>query len=146
MQDLNRNKQSVRALYEDVLSGQRLALADELFALPAGAADFRASVADLISAFPDIHYTVLDLVAEGDRVAVRFQWTGTFNAPFRGFAPTQVVVTATGMAIFRFADGRIAGVELQTDRLGFLQQLGVVPPLAALRVPAPALDPATAPQ
>jgi predicted ester cyclase len=147
MQDLNRNKQTVRCLYDDVLSGHRLALADELFAagLPALAADFRAALTDLISAFPDIHYTVLDLVAEGDRVAVRWQWTGTHRAPFRSFAPTQAAVTDAGMAIFTFSDGRIAGVELQTDRLGFLQQLGVVPSVAALSVPAPVLDTRRAP-
>ena len=147
MEDLNRNKQTVRALYDDVLSGHRLALADDLFApeLPAAAADFRAAVADLISAFPDIRYTVLDLVAEGDRVAVRWQWTGTHRAPFRGFAPTQATVTDAGMAMFSFSGGRIAGVELQTDRLGFLQQLGVVPPVAALRLPAPVLDTRCAP-
>ena len=147
MEDLNRNKQTVRALYDDVLSGHRLALADELFAreLPALAADFRVALAELISAFPDIHYTVLDLVAEGDRVAVRFQWTGTHSAPFGGFAPTQATVSAAGMAIFTFSGGRIAGVELQTDRLGFLQQLGVVPPTTALRMPASVLDTRRAP-
>src|ERR1041384_7777176 len=129
MQDLDRNKQTVRSLYEDVLSGHHVALADTLFAteLPA-AAEFRAAISDLISAFPDIQYTLLDLVAEGDRVAARWQWKGTFSAPFRGFAPNHAVVSDAGMAIFSFAQGRITGVELQTDRLGFLQQLGVVPP------------------
>jgi len=147
MEDLNRNQQTVRSLYDDVLSGHRLALADDLFSPehPAAAADFRAALAELISAFPDIHYTVLDLVAEGERVAVRFQWTGTNRAPFRGFAPTQAPVTAAGMAIFTLSGGRIAGVELQTDRLGFLQQLGIVPTIAALRVPAPVLDTRLAP-
>ncbi|HEY3252643.1 MAG TPA: ester cyclase, partial [Polyangiaceae bacterium] len=146
MQDLNRNKQTVRSLYEKVLSGHRLALADELFApeLPT-ANEFRTAIADLIGAFPDIHYTLLDLVAEDDRVAVRWQWTGTFSAPFRNYAPTQAVVTDAGMAIFTLSAGRIAGVELQTDRLGFLQQLGVVPPVAALRAPAPVLDTRRAP-
>jgi predicted ester cyclase len=145
MEDLERNKRTVRSVYEDVLSGQRLALADELFAreLPV-ASEFRTAVVDLVSAFPDIHYTVLDLIAEGDRVAIRWQWRGTFSAPFRGFAPTHAAVTDTGMAIFALADGRIVGVELQTDRLGFLQQLGVVPPVTALRVP-PVLDTRRAP-
>jgi predicted ester cyclase len=145
MQELARNKQTVRSLYEDVLSQQKLAQIDELFAreLPA-AAEFRTAIADLIGAFPDIQYRVLDLVAEADRVAVRWQWQGTFRAPFRGFAPTQAVVTDAGMAIFSVVDGRITGIELQTDRLGFLQQLGVIPPLATLRQ-APVLDTRRAP-
>ncbi|HYP77664.1 MAG TPA: ester cyclase [Polyangiaceae bacterium] len=146
MQNCEQNKQTVRRLYEDVLSAQRLALADELF-LPGAPAltEFRAAVAGLISAFPDIRYAVLDLVAEGDRVAVRFEWTGTFRAPFMAFAPTQALVTGSGTAIFTISLGRIAGVELQTDRLGFLQQLGVLPPVAALRVPAPVLQTRRAP-
>jgi predicted ester cyclase len=146
MQDLNRNKQIIRSLYEDVLSGHRLEQADELFApgLPA-AADFRAAVTGLIDAFPDIRYTVLDLVADDDRVAVRWQWQGTFRAPFRGFAPTQAVVSNTGMAFFACSGGRIAAVELQTDRLGFLQQLGAIPPIATLHLPAPVLDTRRAP-
>jgi len=101
-------------------------------------------VADLIGAFPDIHYSLLDLLAEGDRVAARWQWRGTFRAPFRGFAPNQAVVTDAGMAIFKLAGGRITSVELQTDRLGFLQQLGVVAPLATLRAP-PVLEVRRAP-
>jgi predicted ester cyclase len=142
MQDLNRNKQTIRSLYEEALSGHRLQLIDELFApeFPGGAAGFRAQIAGLISAFPDIQYTVLDLVAEGERVAVRWQWAGTHAAPFRGFAPTQAKVSNDGMAIFAFSGGRIAGVELQTDRLGFLQQLGIVPSGAGLFVSAPAPD------
>ena len=143
MEDTDRNAKAVRFLYEEVLSGHRPALADALFA-PA-ASEFRSALGDLIRAFPDIHYTLLDLVAEGARVAARWRWTGTFSAPFRGFEATQAVVSDTGMAIFTFSDGRIASVELQTDRLGFLQQLGVVPPVTALRVPLPVIDARRAP-
>ena len=146
MQDLSRNKQIIRALYEDVLSGHR-PLPDEWFApdFPRGAASFHARLGELRQAFPDIQYTVLDLLAEGDRVAVRWQWLGTQRAAFRGFAPTQASVSNVGMAIFAFADGRIAGLEVQTDRLGFLQQLGVVPKDAALGAPAPVPDTSRAP-
>jgi steroid delta-isomerase-like uncharacterized protein len=146
MEDLSRNKQVIRALYEDVLSGRR-PLPDEWFApaFPGGAASFLARVGELRQAFPDIQYTVLDLVAEGDRVAVRWQWVGTQREAFRGFAKAQAPVSNVGMAIFAFADGRIAGVEIQTDRLGFLQQLGVVPTDAALAAPPPVADTSRAP-
>ncbi|HEX2670750.1 MAG TPA: ester cyclase [Polyangiaceae bacterium] len=146
MQDLERNKQTVRSLYEQVLSGHRPELADALFAPAAPAAsEFRAALTGLIHAFSDIHYTLLDLVAEGDRVAARWQWNGTFSAPFRGFAPTQAAVSDTGIAIFTFSDGRIASVDLQTDRLGFLQQIGVVPEVTALRGAPPVIDARRAP-
>jgi predicted ester cyclase len=146
MEDHDRNTKAVRFLYEEVLSGHRPALADSLFgpALPAES-EYRSAIADLIRAFPDIHYTLLDLVADGDRVAARWRWTGTFRAPFRGFAATQAAMSDTGMAMFTFSEGLIASVELQTDRLGFLQQLGVVPPVTALRAAPPVIDARRAP-
>lgn len=147
MQDNDRNKQTVRTLYEQVLSEHRVDLVDALFAPASPAAsEFRAAVVDLIGGFPDIRYSLLDLVGEGDRVAARWQWTGTFSAPFRNFTPTHAAVSDTGIAIFTFSEGRIASVELQTDRLGFLQQLGLVAPVAALRVPPPVIDARRAPE
>jgi len=139
MKDLDRNKQTVRSLYEEVLSSHRPELADELFAaeFPGGAGGFVAAIGELLRAFPDIRYTLLDLVAEGDRVAVRWQWTGTYREPFRNFAPTQGTITDTGMGVFTLSGGRIVGVEIQTDRLGFLQQIGVVPAIPGLRAAVP---------
>jgi predicted ester cyclase len=81
----------------------------------------------LRGAFPDLHYTVEDVVADGDRVAVRWHWTGTHQGAFRGIAATQRAVTNNGLAIFRLRDGRIVAATLETDRLGFLQAIGVVP-------------------
>jgi steroid delta-isomerase-like uncharacterized protein len=92
-----------------------------------GPAGFKAVVAGLRTAFPDIHYTLEDVVAEGDRVAVRWRWTGTHAAPFRAFPATGKAVTNTGAGIFRLADGKIVAATLETDRLGFLEQVGAVP-------------------
>src|ERR1700761_3907898 len=113
MQNLDRNKQTVRFLYEEVLSAHRPELAKDLFApqFHDGAAAFHGAIVELIQAFPDIRYSLLDLVAESDKVAVRWRWTGTSRAPFRGFAPTQAPVTDGGMAVFTFSEGRISGLE-----------------------------------
>ena len=81
----------------------------------------------LRAAFPDIHYTVDDVVAEGDQVAVRWHWTGTHRGAFRGFPPTDKAVTNTGAGIFRLSGGKIVTAVLETDRLGFLEQIGAVP-------------------
>jgi steroid delta-isomerase-like uncharacterized protein len=86
----------------------------------------------LRTAFPDIRYTVEDLIAEGDRVAIRWRWSGTHRAPFRGIPVSQKQVSDSGIAIYRFQDGRIVQTWLETNRLGFLQQIGVVPPDAVL--------------
>jgi len=88
---------------------------------------FKKIVVGLRTAFPDIHYTVDDLVAENDKVAVRWHWTGTHQAAFRVFPASHKKVSTTGTGIFHFGGGKIVGATLETDRLGFLQQVGAVP-------------------
>ncbi|HEX6533559.1 MAG TPA: nuclear transport factor 2 family protein [Gemmatimonadaceae bacterium] len=92
-----------------------------------GPAVFKVPVMGLRAAFPDIHYTLDDVVAEGDRVAVRWHWTGTHQGAFRGFPATGNTVVNPGAGVFRFAGGKIVAADLETDRLGFLEQIGVVP-------------------
>ena len=67
---------------------------------------------------------------------MRWHWTGTHKGPFRTFAPTGKTMTNTGTAIFQLRDGKIVAASLETDRLGFLQQMEIVPPDAVLLAPA----------
>ena len=106
-----------------------------------GPASFRVIMSGLHSAFPDIHYTIDEAVAESDRVAVRWHWTGTHKAPFRGFPATGKPVSNSGAGIFRLANGKIVAASLETDRLGFLEQIGVVPEGVG-RGPRPSAPPA----
>jgi steroid delta-isomerase-like uncharacterized protein len=105
---------------------------------------FRKVVVGLRTAFPDIHYTIDDVIAEGDRVAIRWHWTGTHRGPFRVFPATGKTVSNAGLAIFRLQDGKIVAAALETDRLGFLEQIGAVPPNAGLG-PRPSPTPAPRP-
>lgn len=113
---------------------------------PGGAAAFEGMIQELRTAFPDIRYTVEDVLADRDRVAVHFRWTGTHRAPFRSFPASGKVIDNGGVAIYTLADGLIIGAVLETDRLGFLQQLGVVPSDASLRELASTRDHAIAVQ
>jgi predicted ester cyclase len=79
------------------------------------------------SAFPDGRFTLNDLVAEGDRVAFRATFTGTQSGELIGIAPTGKSVSIGLIEICRFRDGQIVEDWTQTDMLGLLQQLGVVP-------------------
>lgn len=92
-----------------------------------GPAGFNDVVVGLRAAFPDLHYTLDDVVAEGDQVAVRWHWTGTHRGAFRGFPATGKAVSNTGAGVFRLQGGRIAAGVLETDRLGFLEQIDAVP-------------------
>jgi len=108
-----------------------------------GPAGFKAVVVGLRTAFPDLRYTVDETVAEEDRVAVRWHWTGTHQGQFRAFPATGKAVSNTGAGIFRFKDGKIISAVLETDRLGFLEQIGAVPANAG---GGPARPPGQAPR
>jgi len=136
------NKQIIQRLFEDGFNRDDAALIDALVAPEyvdaageRGPGALRQVMARLRGAFPDLHYTIDDLIAEGDRVAVSWSWSGTHQGAFRGIAPTRRSVTNAGLAIFRLRDGRIVGSVLHTDRLGFLQALDVVAPTDRLFTP-----------
>jgi steroid delta-isomerase-like uncharacterized protein len=148
-QTRNENKRNVERLF-DTFNHDDLSPIDELFSPDyigpqgdKGPAGFRQIVVGLRTAFPDIHYTIDDAVAENDRVAVRWHWTGTHKAPFRGFPATGKRISNSGTGIFRLEGGRIVAASLETDRLGFLEQIGVVPEGVG-RGPRPSVAPAPA--
>lgn len=73
------------------------------------------------------HFTIVDIIAEGDRVMVHWTSQGMHQGEFHGLPPTGKQVTNSGINIFRIADGRIAEVWDIFDRLWLWQQLGVLP-------------------
>jgi predicted ester cyclase len=60
------------------------------------------------TAFPDIHFTVADLVAEGNRVAARWTLTGTQTGELRGRASTGQRVSVPGITVFHVVNGKIS--------------------------------------
>jgi len=82
------------------------------------------------AAFPDIHFTADDIIAENDKVVVRWDVRGTHRGELMGIAPTGREVRITAIEIFRLSDGKIAEQWVLVDNLGMLQQLGAFPPPA----------------
>lgn len=128
------NKHLVRSLYEDYINTGRLEPVAELVApdyvAPTGEhgpAAFIANIAELRTGFPDIHFTIDQLIAEADRVVVRWTWRATHTGPFRHVAATNKPVLNSGIAIYQIADHKITRNWLETDRLGALQQMGALP-------------------
>ena len=80
-----------------------------------------------LTATPDGYHTVDDLIAEGDKVLARITGYGTHTGELLGIPPTGKQIMATGIAIWRIADGKIVEHWSEVDTLGLLQQLGVVP-------------------
>lgn len=78
-------------------------------------------------AFPDLHLTANQVIADGDYVAVRWTARGTHKGDLFGIAPTGKETTVTGITMDRWADGKLAESWTNWDTLGLLQQLGAVP-------------------
>ncbi|HEV7666222.1 MAG TPA: ester cyclase [Chloroflexota bacterium] len=74
-------------------------------------------------AFPDFHLTVQDLVSEGDRVAVRWTWTGTHHGAFMGTPATGKHVEGAGMGLYRIAGSLIAEQWVTEDMTALTRQL-----------------------
>jgi steroid delta-isomerase-like uncharacterized protein len=90
-------------------------------------------LAGMRAAFPDMHWTVQEQIAEGDKVVSRFEWTGTHRGPFLGVEPTGRPVQVWGIVIDRLQDGKIKNTCILMDALGLMAQLGVFPPQPAKR-------------
>ena len=79
------------------------------------------------AAFPDGKTTTDDLIAEGDKVVVRFTFVGTHKGEFMGIPASGKQIRVTGMSIFRIANGKIVEHWGENDAMGLLMQLGVLP-------------------
>jgi steroid delta-isomerase-like uncharacterized protein len=78
-------------------------------------------------AFPDLHWSVEEQLAEDNSVLTRFIWSGTHQGEFLGIPATNRVVRVWGMVIDRFEGQRVKSTRILLDTLSLLQQLGVVP-------------------
>jgi predicted ester cyclase len=78
-------------------------------------------------AFPDLHWSVEEQVAEANTVLTRFLWAGTHQGEFLGIPATNRVVRVWGMVIDRFEGRKVKSTRILLDTLSLMQQLGVVP-------------------
>jgi steroid delta-isomerase-like uncharacterized protein len=131
---LENNRQLVRRLYEECINPNKLELlarfvSDEYVGPRGdkGPSAYAATVTSLRQGFPDVRFSVEDLVAEGDRVAIRWKWMGTHTGTFNGIPASARPVRNEGIVIYQIKAGKIARNWLQVDRLGVLQQIGLIP-------------------
>ena len=137
---LEANK-AVALRVNDIHNRRDVAACDEVFAenyvnhsAPAGANDREARkrmVAMYVESAPDLHVQADDVIAEGDRVVVRWTTTGTqrgaVDSPLGRIEPSGKQISVTGISIYRVENGKIAEEWSSWDRLGFLEQAGAIP-------------------
>jgi steroid delta-isomerase-like uncharacterized protein len=92
-----------------------------------GPAGYLEIIQMMRSGFPDIQWTLEEMVAEGDKVAARFTMRGTHQGPFFGVPPTGKKIAVQALNIYRFDDGKIAEERGQPDLLDLLKQIGALP-------------------
>jgi steroid delta-isomerase-like uncharacterized protein len=92
-----------------------------------GPAGYLTIIGMMRGGFPDIQWTLEEMVAEGDKVAARFTMRGTHQGPFFGVPATGKSMKVQAMNFYRFSQGQIVEEYGQPDMLGLLQQIGAVP-------------------
>jgi len=136
------NKKVVLRFIEELWNERNLELADELFdencithqlrvgsdlkGSRRGAEEMKHHVADWLSSFPDIHFTIEQMLAEGDRVMTQCYALGTHTATWLGIPATGRVIKIQMFVVHRLAHGRIVEDWVLVDSLGVFQQLGLV--------------------
>lgn len=134
---LEDNKALIRRIPEEVWSKGDMAAADTVFS-----ADFvnhnpafdhaptregyKQTVQQFRSAFPDLTMAVEHVLAEGNKVALRFRARGTHLGPFGAFPPSGRAIDFTGTGTARIDNGQIVELWVNGDLMGLLQQLGAV--------------------
>ena len=130
------NKKVVRRYFNEVLNAGNLKKIKELIAqdyvshypagyeLGGGPEDVEQIVTSVREAFPDVQFTVDDLIAEGEKVVCRWTFKGVQAGNFMGIPPTGREATVVGIAIYRVVDGQISEAWVAWDVLGLMRQLG----------------------
>jgi predicted ester cyclase len=134
------NKAIVRRWFEEVWSQGREETIDELFAIGGigyglgdtdvptrGPAEFKLFANNLRGAIPDIHMTIEDIMAEGDRLTVRITVEGTHKGNQLGVAATGRRIRIAGVVIIRIEHAQIVEGWNSWDQLGLLRQIGAIP-------------------
>ncbi|HEY3474458.1 MAG TPA: ester cyclase [Anaerolineales bacterium] len=117
---LDRNKALMRRIYEEMWNGGKPALAGELFVRPEGVERF---VREFLLSFPDLQHTVEEMIAEGDRVAVRFSASGTHAGRWMDFAPIGKSIHYTGVTLAHIVRDKITEHQTWWDKAGLIEQL-----------------------
>jgi len=87
----------------------------------------KKGIPEFFNAFPDIHLTIEDMVAEGDKVAVLMTQRGTHKGEYMGIPPTGNRIEMRNTCIVRIANGKLVEWWGTLDGLSMMRQLGVVP-------------------
>jgi steroid delta-isomerase-like uncharacterized protein len=132
-------KAIVRRLYEEVWNKRRLEVASQIISpshalndsrlvgSAVGPEAYKRAVTQYIAAFPDLRFSVDDIISEKDKVVVCWTISGTHKREFRGIPATNKKISFEGITINYVAGGKIMDSNVSMDYFGLMQQLGALP-------------------
>jgi steroid delta-isomerase-like uncharacterized protein len=133
------NKKVVRRMYEEVWNKRNLEVTKELIAPShavqlfdaadsgVGPEAYARNVVQFVRAFPDLKFTVIDMVEENEKVVALWNISGTHKGEFRGIAATGKRVSVDGITISQLADGKIMDSYVSLDMWSMMRQLDAIP-------------------
>lgn len=134
----------IKRLFSEGFAGGHEDVLDQIFdqgfvfedpSLPPGIEGLKAIVRKNNHSFAGWHFILHEIVAENDRVAVRWTGTGTHVNPFLGEKPTNKQIKLEGISIYYMNHGKIQKDTVVVDNLGFLRQLGVIGEITMIENP-----------
>jgi len=135
------NKAIVRRLYGEVWNGRRLEVVNEIISpshalhdtnnpgSSIGPEAYKRTVTRFLTGFPDLRFSIEDVVAEEEKLAVSWNFSGTHKGKYMGILATNTKVSVDGITIHHIVNGKIMDSYVSWDALGMMQQLGAVPAL-----------------
>jgi predicted ester cyclase len=118
-----RNKDRVREYYEDVLNGRNLEAVGDYFVDERVIEAVQRGCFSYFEAFPDLHLSIDELVAEGDRAFCKSTMTGTHDGEYKGIPATGRHIASESAEVFRVVDGRFVGYWCLSNVAGLMRQL-----------------------
>jgi steroid delta-isomerase-like uncharacterized protein len=140
---MENNKQLIIRFFDEVWNQRKLEIADDIFdndcqtfqlrsgapvtSTPRGPESVKIHIAEWLSGFPDLKFTIEQMIAEGDRVSTLLVMNGTHAGEWLGIPPNGKHINIRMMTIHRFRNCKIIEDWVVVESLGFFQQLGIVP-------------------
>ena len=136
----DQQKRLAERFHKDIFEAGKLDVADEILSpnfavhspdyppeLPSGPEGVKQWAMGLRQGFPDVGFTHHDVIAEGDKVVIRWSVTGTHKGELLGMPATGKQIQVSGIDVFRVQDGRLVEMWQNMDTFGMMRSLGVIP-------------------
>jgi predicted ester cyclase len=140
---MENNKQLIIRFFEEVWNKRKFEIADDLFDIdchtfqlqsgtvatstPRGPESIKGHIAEWLSGFPDLKFTIEQMIAEGDRVSTLLAMDGTHTGQWLGIQPSRKRINIRMATIHRIRGSKIIEDWVIVESLGFFQQLGILP-------------------